>query len=80
MGGGEVQRAHMAATPLHPQTVPDIDPNFSAGTARVQNHLVLKYNVWRCPLRGKTGDHFFGKIARPPRWAYYLAIETSSFH
>ena len=46
-----------------PQMVGDIDPNFLHGAAMVQDHLVLKYKVWGCPLRGKTGDHFFGKIA-----------------
>ena len=46
-----------------PQTVGDIDPNFLFGRDMVQDHLVLKYKVWGCPLRGKTGDHFFGKFA-----------------
>ena len=63
----------------HPQTVRDMDPNFSAGASRVKGHLVLKYKVWGCPLRQETGDLFFEKLL-DLRWAYYLAIKTSSFH
>ena len=62
-GGRQDHRDHIWRNSTHPQTVGDIDPNFLAGRAMVQDHLVLKYKVWGCPLRGKTGDHFFGKIA-----------------
>ena len=62
-GGSLEQSPHIGRNSPPPQTVGDIDPNFLHGVAMVQDHLLLKYKVWGFPLRGKTGDHFFGKIA-----------------
>ena len=64
-GGRQDHRDHIWRNSTHPQTVGDIDPIFLAGTARVQYHLVLKYNVWECPLRGKTGDQFWKNCLTP---------------
>ena len=32
---------------------------------KIGDAAVLKYKVWGCPLRGKTGDHFLEKLLDP---------------
>ena len=46
--------------------------NFSAGTARVHCHLVLKYKDWGVAPKVENWRPFFGKFVRRPSWAYYF--------
>ena len=56
--GGARAIAPIGVHPHPPQTVPDMDPIFGFGTPRVQDHLVLKYKVCGCPLRGELETFF----------------------
>ena len=50
--GGVRANGHNLGRLLLAQTVQGIDPIFLVGTPRGEDHLVLKYKVWGCPLRG----------------------------